>query len=223
MSSPSTRPAVGTATAISSRTSCDGSTATAREWLRDVHARAASLWERRGEVIEALHHYLEAGEAGAAARLLREVGLRLISCGQCETVRRWAAALPQETRAAVPRLSLLHGVCESTLMWYLGRLHCLAGRVEKARDHLETALARARREDEARVWCERATPERSAAGNCGAPSHPHLSSPARPRPVSLGPAPVQCSSSSARASAARCAGKTPHGYENRTVPRRSMR
>lgn len=105
------------------------------QWIRGIHAQAARLWEVQGDIQEALHHYVEAGEPGEAARLLGRVGLDLIARGQSETARRWLEVIPQQLWGAEPRLYLIQGVCDITR----GEAASAATALEEARGRLRDA------------------------------------------------------------------------------------
>lgn len=81
-------------------------------WIQDVHHHAAEWWERHGEVGEVLQHLIAAGEVQRAALLLGAHGLDMAARGQFETIRRWLAAIPEDTWVTAPRLYLIRGLTE---------------------------------------------------------------------------------------------------------------
>jgi LuxR family maltose regulon positive regulatory protein len=83
-----------------------------------LHHRA-SLWHRAsGDVAEAIHHSLEAGEAADARELIASHWNAYFNNGLVNTVDAWLARLPAETVLADSRLCLTH----AWLARHLGRL-----------------------------------------------------------------------------------------------------
>ena len=82
------------------------------EWIGEVHRRAAEWWARHDEVNEALTHLIAAGDVQRAALLLSAHGIDMVSRGHLETIRRWLAALPENTWQAAPRLYLIQGLTQ---------------------------------------------------------------------------------------------------------------
>jgi LuxR family maltose regulon positive regulatory protein len=59
----------------------------AREYLNELHRRAATWFEDEGDPLRAIGHRLAAGERDAAVRLMYVLGPQLISDGQIDTLR----------------------------------------------------------------------------------------------------------------------------------------
>lgn len=76
---------------------------TSPELYTSLHIRAARWFEDRGQVDDALNHYLEAGLVERAASIAERVALAFFAQGQVETLLNWAARLSR-TGAVVPRL-----------------------------------------------------------------------------------------------------------------------
>jgi len=81
-------------------------------WLRSIHFRAAGLWEARGELDEAVHHFVEAGHPADAARLLSGSVQELLAQGRFETLRHWLSEIPESLWPAAPRLFIIQANCE---------------------------------------------------------------------------------------------------------------
>jgi LuxR family maltose regulon positive regulatory protein len=65
-----------------------------------LHRRAAEWYAQAGEVVDAVHHATESGDAGLAAGLVA-VGWRAeFNAGRWRTVQRWLDTLPSDTVAA---------------------------------------------------------------------------------------------------------------------------
>lgn len=80
-----------------------------RDRVRSVYARAARLWERRGEKAEAIACFLAAGEATSAARLVGIAGQDAVTRGAFGTLKRWLDGLPEEIVAANPATLYVRG------------------------------------------------------------------------------------------------------------------
>jgi ATP/maltotriose-dependent transcriptional regulator MalT len=65
-----------------------------------LHRRAASWYAVAGEIVEAVHHAVEARDPELAAELVRGGWRMEFNVGRWPTVQRWLAALPAETVAA---------------------------------------------------------------------------------------------------------------------------
>jgi LuxR family maltose regulon positive regulatory protein len=76
------------------------------EAVPELHRRAAAWLREQGDVPEAVHHALEAGDAEEAAELVAAHWSTYFNRGRLATVARWLAALPPETVAADSRLWL---------------------------------------------------------------------------------------------------------------------
>lgn len=75
----------------------------------DLHRRAAQVQTIPGR---AIYHYLAAGLWEEAAQQMAQSGMDLLHRGMSETIRQWHAALPVQTRASHPRLTVLMARCE---------------------------------------------------------------------------------------------------------------
>ncbi len=105
------------------------------EWLRDIHRGAARLWEADGNLDEALPHLIEGGEPAEAARMLSSSVWELLARGRFDTLRRWLSMIPEQLRAAAPRLFMIEANCAIA-----AGDHGSAMRVwETARRHLHAA------------------------------------------------------------------------------------
>ncbi len=64
------------------------------EGLRDLHGRAAELYERAGQWDQAIDHYLDAEDFVAAARLLAVHADETFDAGRFDLLRKWLGRLP---------------------------------------------------------------------------------------------------------------------------------
>lgn len=87
-----------------------------RQLERELPGEVAGLHRRAAEAARtpgrAIAHYLAAGLWPEAARLMAQAGGRLLHSGMTETVLGWIGSLPEEARAAAPRLQIIMGACE---------------------------------------------------------------------------------------------------------------
>jgi ATP/maltotriose-dependent transcriptional regulator MalT len=97
---------------------------------RRLHRTAAGLYEREGEVEVALEHYLRAGAADEAVRLLKLVMEPAHYAGRQETLARWLEALGPRTVDADPELLVMHGY----LFVHTGEFDLALGRFRRARE-----------------------------------------------------------------------------------------
>lgn len=74
------------------------------EQIRELHLRAARLWEETGEPEQALHHCMEAGEYEKAASLLEEMSEALIAAGRLTYLDRELSCLPVDILDMHPKL-----------------------------------------------------------------------------------------------------------------------
>ncbi|MEM4381731.1 MAG: BTAD domain-containing putative transcriptional regulator [Candidatus Caldarchaeum sp.] len=81
------------------------------ERWRALHRRAAEIYQNQGELEEAIYHFIEAGEAAIAARLLEEVAEGMVRAGRYETLATWLDRLPQTLIDKHPTLLLSRGDC----------------------------------------------------------------------------------------------------------------
>ncbi|MFQ3684043.1 LuxR C-terminal-related transcriptional regulator [Roseiflexus sp.] len=86
-----------------------------RDWLQrtqpalvtDLHRRAAQWYRDAGLAGSAIAHFLQAGDADSAARVIEAIAdTTLWEYGDAQALLRWIAALPDETVLAHPRLAL---------------------------------------------------------------------------------------------------------------------
>ncbi|HWI64213.1 MAG TPA: LuxR C-terminal-related transcriptional regulator [Symbiobacteriaceae bacterium] len=75
----------------------------------ELHRRAALAQVTPGR---AIYHSLAAGLWEQAADLMARSGMELLSRGMTETIRQWHRALPAQTQALHPRLTVLMARCE---------------------------------------------------------------------------------------------------------------
>jgi LuxR family transcriptional regulator, maltose regulon positive regulatory protein len=71
-----------------------------------LHAHAAAWLEHSGLTIDAITHYLAAGEYDHAAHLVEENTTRLLAQGEVNALMSWIEVLPAELRLARPRLCI---------------------------------------------------------------------------------------------------------------------
>jgi DNA-binding SARP family transcriptional activator len=106
---------------------------------RDMHRRAARIYEAEGNEDEAMAHWLAAAERGlaegyeAAARLLIDLGRSRVRVGQLETLASWLSSLPPDVLYDHP-----------PLLVYLGDIARLQSRFAEALAWYEQAEARSR-------------------------------------------------------------------------------
>jgi len=74
--------------------------------VRDLHLRAAALWENYAEPEEALYHYMEAGDYDRAARALEGISLQLMQANRISFLEREINRLPEEVLQKHPVLML---------------------------------------------------------------------------------------------------------------------
>ena len=71
---------------------------------RDLHMRAAALFEKRGEPEEAIRFFLATGVYSPAILLMERIGMALLRVGRSANVSQWLKTLPEETIQANPWL-----------------------------------------------------------------------------------------------------------------------
>jgi len=98
---------------------------------RSLHSRAAAYYQQRGEVEEAIYHWLAAGEHETAAGLMVEVSGMLVRRGRFDTVSEWVTALPLFVLEKFP-----------ALMYQMGELCRFASRFDEALAWYEQAEER---------------------------------------------------------------------------------
>jgi LuxR family maltose regulon positive regulatory protein len=81
------------------------------EHVADLHRRAAGWYRQNGQVTDAVHHVLAAGDLADAIRLIEATAEEVIWWrSESATLDRWLAALPPGTLNARPRLALARGL-----------------------------------------------------------------------------------------------------------------
>jgi LuxR family maltose regulon positive regulatory protein len=90
----------------------------------DAHRAAGRAYEARGEVSEAIGHYLAGQRPDGALRLVVEHGQRFAAMGKVDTLRRWLAAWPEGTRTSdlaqmmeITRLCVMAGMRDEAVTW----------------------------------------------------------------------------------------------------------
>lgn len=102
------------------------------EDLRQLHRRAGDAWVRADEALEAVRHYLRAGEPERAAATLESVAEGLIHSAEAETLGRLVGELPPELLAARPGLVLAN----ASLHFTRGEHEASFAGIEQAIDRL---------------------------------------------------------------------------------------
>lgn len=82
---------------------------------RRLHQKAAAWFWDRGDVDQAVHHWLAAGDVDRAADTVSTVWPRMWNRGQLETVRRWLQGFGDDQILAHPALTLSAGWVYSAL------------------------------------------------------------------------------------------------------------
>ncbi len=77
--------------------------------IRTLHHRAAELWQVRGELEEALSHYLAAGSFSDAAEILEEIDGDLMRANRLTFLHRELGRLPHDIFREHPRLLMRRG------------------------------------------------------------------------------------------------------------------
>jgi LuxR family maltose regulon positive regulatory protein len=98
------------------------------ELVPALHQRAADWYRREGAVPEAIDHAVAAGEHADAAELVARHWNSFFNQGRLTTVSDWLDALPEETVAGDPRLS----IARAWIALDLGRLDEVEGWLEAA-------------------------------------------------------------------------------------------
>src|SRR5579859_2388681 len=75
----------------------------------ELHRRASVWYEQQGLTHDAIHHALAAPDFAQAARLIEQAFNALVRRGEIATLKRWAAALPDELIRSNIELSILQG------------------------------------------------------------------------------------------------------------------
>jgi LuxR family transcriptional regulator, maltose regulon positive regulatory protein len=97
--------------------------------MHDLHCRAGSHYEGRGELETALSHYLAVQEYGPAARVLTVFAGDYVERGRVDVLHRYMSALPADVMNTNPELLLQHGNAH----WRLGQTGAAVTAYEEAR------------------------------------------------------------------------------------------
>jgi LuxR family transcriptional regulator, maltose regulon positive regulatory protein len=73
----------------------------------ELHRMAAGYYERTGGDSEAVHHYLAAGDYGAAVGLISQVGTSMLRASRFDTLTHWITQIPASILPEVPELLFL--------------------------------------------------------------------------------------------------------------------
>jgi LuxR family maltose regulon positive regulatory protein len=106
-----------------------------------LHRRAAQWFADRGEVVEAVHHMLAAGDWPDAARLVADHSFRWVLDGQAGTIDAVLQAFPEGASSDHPDLALAHAAAEVNQ----GRLEEAAAQLELAESYVQSAPPARRR------------------------------------------------------------------------------
>lgn len=102
--------------------------------VADLHCRAARWFEAHDEPEAALHHWLEAGDHRAAARLLERLGPDMLwKSGGLHTLFTLLHRLPERFRRQHPALSILQG----WVLYMTGKTHGATAFLAEAEQQLE--------------------------------------------------------------------------------------
>jgi LuxR family maltose regulon positive regulatory protein len=77
--------------------------------VRAQHLEIATLYEKRGEMVEALQHYLAGGDDASLCRLLDQVGQSLFQEGHFDLLNDCLCQMTTETLAGYPQVECLRG------------------------------------------------------------------------------------------------------------------
>jgi LuxR family maltose regulon positive regulatory protein len=105
--------------------------------LPGLHRRAAAWFERSQLPVEAVQHYLAAGDLAPAARLVEQDGQNLLAQGQVVRLMSWMDSLPPAVFDTLPRLHVMYA-------WGLittGQLDLLDVHLDQAKQKLRKLLA----------------------------------------------------------------------------------
>jgi LuxR family transcriptional regulator, maltose regulon positive regulatory protein len=97
--------------------------------MHDLHCKAATHYEVRGELETALSHYLAAHEYVPAARVLSAFAGDYVERGRVDVLHRYLSSLPAEVMKTNPELLLQHG----NVHWRLGQAGAAVTAYEEAR------------------------------------------------------------------------------------------
>lgn len=96
--------------------------------ITDLHGKAGTHYEARGELETALVHYLAGQRYETAARLLSVFAADYVERGRVDVLHRYLSALPADVMKANPELLLQHG----NVHWRLGRAGAAVAAYEEA-------------------------------------------------------------------------------------------
>lgn len=77
--------------------------------IRELHHRAGQWFEEEGKWNEAVHHYLAAQSYDDAARIVQNIGEKMLAIGRLETLSGWLDSFPPGFLAAHAELLFLQG------------------------------------------------------------------------------------------------------------------
>jgi LuxR family transcriptional regulator, maltose regulon positive regulatory protein len=109
--------------------------------VRDLHRRAAEWFAGYGDVVEAVRHWLAAGDWTDAARLLADHSFSLMLDGREGTIGTLLRSFPEGASADHPDLALAHAATEAAQ----GRLEEAAAQLALAEPHVRSAPPARRR------------------------------------------------------------------------------
>jgi|Deesub1362A_J573_1020465.scaffolds.fasta_scaffold00069_49 LuxR family maltose regulon positive regulatory protein len=89
--------------------------------LRELHARAASAYLRRGDRAQAVAHLFQAGDVPRLVSLLLELAPVLLEGGNYAVLRRWLQKLPEKVVQASPQLLFYRGLGRGRRRFPAGR------------------------------------------------------------------------------------------------------
>jgi LuxR family transcriptional regulator, maltose regulon positive regulatory protein len=98
------------------------------ELLSDLHCKAGTHYEERGELETALSHFLSVPDFEAAARVLSVFAADYVERGRVDVLHRYLSALPAEVMRACPDLLLQHG----NALWRMGQAGAAVAAYEEA-------------------------------------------------------------------------------------------
>lgn len=102
------------------------------EEIAILHGRYAAAYAEKGEIEQAVDHYIAAGLIDEAAALLEIRGEEIMEAGKVGTVNQWLDSIPDETKDRTPALYLL----EARILENQGSLEKGMEKLEKAQEML---------------------------------------------------------------------------------------
>jgi len=107
-----------------------------------LHRRASGWYRENGQMAEAIHHALAAGDGNEAADMVQASGESIMMQGQFKTLSFWLDELPEEVVRARPRLTAYRAFMILMSGRPLAEIEALLGQTSGARDS-EMILVRA--------------------------------------------------------------------------------